>query len=94
MIIILLFFISNRKRVDFGKIREFINNERNKENNTVNLIDKINTNFNIYILHYPDYDEEELKIIGKGQLDDLFLLMRKIEDEINRLKKKIKKFDK
>ena len=76
---LILMTISNGKRNIFEKIEEETKKLRSISNSAINCLDNLNKNYNIYMLYYPNYADEEL--------DKLNLKVEKQKTEINELKK-------
>ena len=95
---LILLTISNGKIDSFQNIENSIKEKRSeKNNNAIKSLDYINTSFNIYMIYYPKYDDEELDKLNKRieKLDSEFSnykeqqeeMMKKYLNEIERLNK-------
>ena len=95
---LILLTISIGKIDSFQNIENSIKEKRNeKNNNAIKSLDYINSSFNIYMIYYPKYDDEELDKLNKRieKLDSEFSnykeqqeeMMKKYLNEIERLNK-------
>ena len=58
--------ISNGKIENFQEIQNSIENKRKEENfNNIKYLDNINNSYNIYMLYYPTYDDNEIGNLQK-----------------------------